>query len=155
MPHCPPCLRTPSDLACLRSLSCVRGILPAFGNGNHHCSKRQLITRGVPACFVFCVAVARYKVFGNNLPGNFVNKSSKLPDFGNIGGICASPDGLTFDGAHCSWLQINHSHWDTWPVQSATRDAPPFLPRTDGGDTVMEEPAAAISISADVRVVCR
>ena len=37
-----------------------------------------------------------------------------LPDFGNAGGICATPDGLNYTAAGCAWLKINNSHWDSW-----------------------------------------
>ena len=56
----------------------------------------------------------RYKVVGNNLPANFEPKGKPVSDFGNQGGICASPDGLNFTDAGCQWLAINNSHWDSW-----------------------------------------
>lgn len=56
----------------------------------------------------------RYKVLGDNLPGNFVPEGKPLPDFGNEGGICASPDGLNYTIGECQWLNISHAHWDTW-----------------------------------------
>ena len=58
--------------------------------------------------------VERYKVVGNNLPSNFQPAHGPVHDFGNQGGICASPDGLNFSDAGCTWLQINNSHWDSW-----------------------------------------
>ena len=54
------------------------------------------------------------QVVGNNLPHNFEPAGKPTPDFGNQGGICASPDGLNFTDADCTWLTITNSHWDSW-----------------------------------------
>ena len=80
-------------------------------------------------------ATEKYLVVGNNLPANFDPSGKPLPDFGNVGGICSSPDGLNYTYAGCQWLHINNSHWDSWSTMFWDQPTNSYLASMRSHDT--------------------